>query len=326
MAHRRPAAMTDLPPAPPVAASPAARLAGTLMVVGAASSWGTWSLFLRPSGLPATFTAPLMFFIMGLACLPFALRAPSVAWDRRAVWLLLGNGACDALNVLTFFAAMDRTSVAIAVLTHYATPVLVALAAPYIDREKNPAALAAALLALVGLALILEPWNSAGGGASGAGWGAVLGLASACCYTGNVFIVRRLADRVGVARAMSYHSLLAACFLAPMLTTVSASAVTGAGLAYLLAGSLTVGAAAGMLYVAGLTRIGASRSGVLTFAEPLVAVVVGIAVWNEPATVAMLAGGALVLVAGAWVIRGAASTTAAPTTPAVTPTASPPSP
>ncbi len=313
--------MTSLPAARPiasaVASARAARLAGTVMVAAAASSWGTWSLFLRPSGLPAAFSAPLMFFIMGLACLPFALRAPAVRWDRRALWLLLGNGACDALNVLTFFAAMDHTSVAIAVLTHYATPVLVALAAPWIDREKNPAALAAAFLALIGLTLILEPWRSSAGGA---GWGAVLGLASACCYTGNVFIVRRLAARVGVARAMSYHSLLAAVFLAPMLLTVSFTAVTLSGLAYLLAGSLTVGAAAGVLYVAGLTRIGASRSGVLTFAEPLVAVLVGILVWNEPATLAMLAGGALVLFAGAWVIRGAAAASA----PAATPSASPP--
>lgn len=290
------------------------RLTGAIMVAGAAASWGTWSLFLRPSSLPAAFTAPLMFALIGLCALPLALRAPAVRWDRRAIWLLLGNGACDALNVFTFFAAMDHTSVAIAVLTHYAAPVLVALAAPWIDRERNPAALAAAVLALCGLALILEPWRGGGGG-----WGAALGLTSAFCYAGNVFVVRRLADSIGVARALSYHSFLAAILLAPMLLTVPLSLVTPRGFALLAVGSMTIGATSGMIYVAGLRRVGSSRSGVLTFAEPLVAVLVGILIWGEPATLPMLAGGALVLAAGLWVIRGAANNSAPPRAPGATP-------
>ncbi len=272
------------------------------MVIFAAASWGTWSLFLRPAALPAAFTAPLMFALMGLFALPFALRGPATRWDRRVLWLLLGNAACDALNVFTFFAAMEHTSVAVAVLTHYATPVIVALAAPWIDRERNPAALAAAVLALGGLTLILEPWRGGGGG-----WGAALGLTSAFCYAGNVFIVRRLASAIGVARALSYHSLLSAILLLPMLLTVPLAVVTWRGFAILTAGAFSIGAASGMIYAAGLVRIGASRSGVLTFAEPLVAVLVGILVWGEPATLPMLLGGALVIAAGLWVVRGAAS-------------------
>jgi drug/metabolite transporter (DMT)-like permease len=302
------------------------RRVGVLMVTAAAASWGTWSLFLRPAALPAAFTAPLMFALMGLAALPLALRGPATRWDRRVLYLLLGNAACDALNVFTFFAAMDHTSVAVAVLTHYATPVIVALAAPWIDRERNPAAVAAAVLALAGLTLILEPWRS---GSAGGGVGAALGLASAFCYAGNVFIVRRLATAIGVARAISYHSLIAAVLLLPMLLTVSFSAVTLRGLVLLTAGSLTIGAASGMLYASGLVRVGASRSGVLTFAEPLVAVLVGITVWGEPATLPMIAGGALVLAAGLWVIRGAAASAPASAPgepPGVTPAdpASPP--
>jgi drug/metabolite transporter (DMT)-like permease len=280
----------------------AARRLGALLVIGAAASWGTWSLFLRPSQLPAAFTAPLMFLLMGIFSLPLAWRAPAVQWDRRLLALLAGNAVCDALNVFTFFAAMDHTTVAVAVLTHYAAPVLVALAAPWIDRERNPAALAAALLALAGLALVLEPWHGGGGG-----WGAALGLTSAVCYAGNVFIVRRLATAIGGARAISYHSLLAAVLLSPMLLLVPMQLVTLRGFGLLTAGALTIGAGSGIVYAAGLVRVGASRSGVLTFAEPLVAVLVGVLVWGEPATLAMLGGGAMVIAAGVWVVRGAAS-------------------
>ncbi len=277
---------------------------GALMVTAAAASWGTWSLFLRPAALPGSFTSPLVFLLMGLFALPAALRSAPARWSRRAGWLLAGNAVCDSLNVLTFFSAMDHTTVAIAVLTHYAAPVLVALAAPWIDRERNPVAVAAALVALAGLALILEPWR--GGGSLGTG--AALGLASAVCYAGNVFVVRRLAAEIGVARVISYHSLLAAGLLAPLAVLAMPATVPLRSLGLIAAAAATVGAASGMVYVAGLARIGSARSGVLTFAEPLVAVLVGIAVWHEPASLAMLAGGALVIGAGVWVVRGAKTT------------------
>jgi drug/metabolite transporter (DMT)-like permease len=68
--------------------------------------------------------------------------------------------------------------------------------------------------------------------------------------------------------------------------------------------SLTIGAGSGMVYVLGLMRLGSASAGVLTFAEPLVAVAVGILVWREPASLTMLLGGAIVLGAGVWVVRG----------------------
>ena len=48
----------------------------------------------------------------------------------------------------------------------------------------------------------------------------------------------------------------------------------------------------------GLRRIGAARSSVLTFAEPLVAVAVGVLVWDEPLRPLTWIGGAFVLAAG----------------------------
>src|SRR5262249_13729282 len=136
---------------------------GSIMVTLAAASWGMWSLFLRPTHLPATITSPLIFFAMGVVALPLALRdarrRPATAWNRGTLALLVANAAFDALNVITFFAAIERTTVAIAVLTHYLAPILVALVAPRIDRVVTPGAGPAALVALVGLAIVLEPWR-----------------------------------------------------------------------------------------------------------------------------------------------------------------------
>lgn len=275
--------------------------AGVLMVALAASSWGTWSLFLRPTGLPANVTTPILFIVMALVLAPFAARHPRGQWDRRTVALLVGNTLCDAVNVLTFFAAMRYTSVAIAVITHYLAPILVAVAAPRIEGTRAHGTRAAAAIALAGLAIMLEPWRSA---PSGVVVGALLGVASAFCYAGNVFVVRRLASRIGAVQAMCFHSALAAVVTLPLAASDLAS-VSGFDLGLLCAGAATIGAISGVVYVVGLGRIGAAQASVLTFAEPLVAVAVGVLVWDEPLRPLAWVGGAFVLAAGVHVARQA---------------------
>ena len=107
--------------------------AGIAMVTVAAASWGTWSLFLRPTGLSALVTAPIMFAVMALVAFPLTLREPPARWDRTTLLLLAANTVTDAVNVITFFGALTYTTVAIAVLTHYLAPILIALAAPRIE-------------------------------------------------------------------------------------------------------------------------------------------------------------------------------------------------
>ena len=135
-------------------------LRATLMVALAASSWGCWSLFLRPTGLSAWETTPLLFLVSGLVLLPFVKLDPiKPRLDRTSFKLIVANTLFDAVNVLTFFAAMTVTTVGVAVLTHYLAPLLVAVAAPWVDRERVRGSLIAALVATLGLALVLRPWQ-----------------------------------------------------------------------------------------------------------------------------------------------------------------------
>lgn len=271
------------------------------MVALAAMSWGTWSLFLRPTHLPATVTTPIVFIVITLAALPGALRGPRTVWDRATIGLLVANAIFDGLNIVTFFAAFEHTTIAIAVLTHYLAPILVALAAPRIDGLVTPGARPAAAVALCGLVIVLEPWHAP---AAGALIGAALGAASAVCYAGNVFTVRRLAARIGASRALAYHCALTAVALLPLLAGHTAD-LTAHNLGLLIAGGALLGAASGVMFAIGLVRIGSARAAVLTFFEPIVAVAVGAVVWGEPLHPIAMLGAALVLGAGIEVARKA---------------------
>jgi drug/metabolite transporter (DMT)-like permease len=268
---------------------------GVALVVLAACGWGTWSLFLRPSGLPATITSPGLFLIIGLLTLPRALRLPPATWDRRTVLLMAGLVAADAVNVLAFFAAIGKTSVQIAVLTHYLAPVLLALAAGPIEGVRVRGIVPAALVAFAGLAVVLDP-------STPPPIGALLGVVSAIGYAANVLIARRLAATLDPWRSTSYHCLLAFVALAP-LAWGDLGAVTLRGSAIFALGGVIVGTGCGLIYLYGLMRIGSARAGVLAFFEPLVAVAVGALVWGEVVHPAAALGGAAVLGAGIYVAR-----------------------
>jgi drug/metabolite transporter (DMT)-like permease len=294
--------MADEPPRAYVRARP--DRVGLLLVAGAASMWGTWSLFLRPTHLDGTVAGPLVFALMGLMLLPSALRSPAAHWDRTAIGLLAASTVLDALNVVTFFAALERTTVAVATLTHYLTPILIALSAPRVEgeRERVPGAIAWAAVASAGLLLVLAPWQSHGPILVGA----VLGSVSAVCYAGNVFVVRRLAPRIGADRAVSYHALAGAVLLAP-LALPHEGEVGGAAFARIAIGSLFLGSIAGTMFVRGLARVGSSRAAVLTFAEPVVAVGCGWLVWGEELGPTAAVGAALIVAAGVGVSRAQAA-------------------
>ena len=258
----------------------ATRLRATLMVAAAASSWGCWSLFLRPSGLSAWETAPILFLVVGLALLPFLRvdRPAPIQWDRTTALLLAANALFDCVNVVAFFAALGTTTVGVAVLTHYAAPLIVALLAPLVDREHVKGSISAAAVATCGLALVLRPWQAP---EHGVVLGALLGLLSAGGYAANVFTLRRLQQRIGAARTMSWHSLIAVVVFVPFADYSALQRVGVARLALVVAGSLLLGVAGGWLFLRGLGVVGSTRAAVIAFLEPLVAVVVGWLAWDE---------------------------------------------
>jgi DME family drug/metabolite transporter len=276
------------------------RATGVIGVLVAAASWGAWSLFLRPTGLPGVVTAPLLLFGVCLASLPLVARDPvRPVWDRVTVLWLFAYAACNATNVMTFFSAMSTTSLAVAVLTHSLAPVLVAVAAPFVDGTRAPRAVPAALLAVAGLVLVLAPWR-AEARTGDVALGTALGLTSAIAYATCVFLLGKLMPRIGAARAMGYHSGIAALLLIPFagarIFEVEASDLVPLASAVVLPGVI-----AGLAFMHGLKVLGPARTAVLALFEPVVACTIGWAVFGEPLGALAVLGGGMVVGAGAMV-------------------------
>lgn len=244
----------------------------------------------------------------------FALWA--LLWDRSALrpprgrmvgWLLVMGIVGVALLQWTYFVALDRLPIGIALLIEYTAPVLVALWARFVTREPVSGRIWPALgLSLVGLAVVARVWD----GAAFDGLGLLAGLGAATCFA-VYFLVgdHGISDRDPL-HVILWAFLVAAVFLNVIwpLTRLDADVVTGS---VSLGGSLSSVAVPGwalMLWVVtlgsvapfalnlfALRHLPATVVVVVAMVEPVGVTALGWAWFDETLGLVQLAGGTAVI-------------------------------
>jgi len=289
----------------------------------AACAWGTWGLVIRhtealgpmPTTLESTIVMAVITAVSGVASLRDRIARPA-PWRARAcvAWL----GVSDSMNVLLFFAAYKLT-IAVSVLTHYLTPIFVAIAAPLLLRERmTPRTALAIAVSFAGLAVMLVP-----AGSGGAMWtSAALGAGSAVFYASNVITNKFVVDTFSTSETMFWHGVVATPFLAAFVPPSAWSAVDPRAATFLTLASIGPGALAGLLFVWGLRKMPAAHASTLTLLEPLVSIVTGAALLGEPLGPRSVAGGALIL-AGSLTVMTAPVSAAVPSPRSTRPGTSP---
>jgi drug/metabolite transporter (DMT)-like permease len=210
--------------------------------------------------------------------------------------------------VLLFFAAYKLT-IAVSVLTHYLTPIFVALAAPLLLRERmTPRTALAIAVSFAGLAVMLVP-----SGSGGAMWtSAALGAGSAVFYASNVITNKFVVDTFSTSETMFWHGVVATPFLAAFVPPAAWSAVDPRAASFLTLASIGPGALAGLSFVWGLRKMPAAHASTLTLLEPVVSIVSGAALLGEPLGPRSVAGGALILAGSVTVMTAPVSASAPP--------------
>ncbi len=271
-----------------------AAVLGYSLVAAAACLWGCWSLFLRPTGLSGGKVSLILFAVMSVP----ALLSKRPLWrERRAGTALLLLGLGDAGTAILYFEAIRRGPVAVAVLTHYLAPLLVALAAPLVLGElPSRRARIAAPLSLVGLALLV--------GAPPGGvpvWTAVLGTGSAIFYGANVLSSKAAARAYSPLEITSLHAPVSGAAVLVALGTASFPPPPGLPLWLSAAGAFLCGLCGSVLFNQGLRRIPAQAASALTYLEPVIAAVVGALAFGEELGALGVLGAVAIVASGAWV-------------------------
>lgn len=287
---------------------------GALLIALAAMLWGTVgvataALYTMAATNPLSvgfyrlaFAAPALLAATWLTLGPGGLRV-----GGRDLWLMLGIGAAMALYQVTYFAAIARVGVAVAVLVALCTsPVMVAaLAAPLLRERLTRAVLGAMALALAGTALLVGGGDGAAGGQGRSMAGVLLALGAGLSYALVTLASRALAGRYHPLQPISVGFGAGALMLLPFALAGGLTlSYPPAGWLLLLHLGLVPTALGYLLFLRGLRSTSATAASVLTLLEPLTSTALAWVLFGERLGPAGLLGAALLLGAMGLLLRG----------------------
>lgn len=279
---------------------------GLAKVAVAATIWGSIPVLVRAVDANSFVIVFWRVFFAGLVLGGYLLvsgRLHEVSGlPRRTKLALVGMGALVTLNWVLFFTAIRLTDVAIAVLLGYLGPVFVAVLSPLILKTPFDRRVYAPLaLALGGTIVIVNPTNIEFDGST-ALLGASFALGSAVTYALLVTNAKRLLQGVPATVYMFFEYSVASVLLLPFVLSSSGPAGAQEWLSLVVLGVVNT-ALTGFLFLSSLRDIRADHAAIITYAEPLSAVIFAAVLLDEPLVVTTVLGGAAVIAGGIAVAR-----------------------
>ena len=266
--------------------------------------FGTIGVFRRYIPLPSSLVAMtrgltgMLFLLLVMVLRKCGMNRTAV---RRKLGLLCLSGAAIGVNWILLFEAYNYTSVATATLCYYLAPMFVILASPLVVGERLTAkkliCVLAALLGMVFVSGVLET----GGGSSDLK-GVLLGLGAAVLYASVVLMNKQLGDVPAYDRTIVQLGSSAAVLLPYVLLTEDMGALTftpGTIGLLLVVGIVHTGIAYAM-YFGSLMQLKAQTAAILSYIDPVVAVLLSALVLREH--MSLLSGLGAILVLGAAVV------------------------
>ena len=231
--------------------------------------------------------------LAGFLCL--SGKGLSFAAVKREWPLLLISGVALSLNWVLLFEAYRYTTVSVATLSYYAAPMLVTVLSAVLYRERITWRQAACfVLATVGLVLMIGV--SVDGGSNGRG--ILFGLGAACGYATVVLLNKRMKELNGIQRSLWQFTVsVPILFVYVALTDgFSAHTLSGVGWGCIVLLGVVHTAVAYALYFSAVKVLPGPRVALLSYLDPLLAVVLSATVLAEPLSLWQGVGGALILV------------------------------
>ena len=259
--------------------------------------FGTLAPFVRninvSSGELALYRAVLAALLVGGYLLVTKQKLPLGSIKKELILLLL-SGVAMGINWIFLFEAYQYTTVSVATLSYYFAPVIVMVVCPLIFREKlTGKQILCFAMATAGLVLIT---GTAGGGKQDL-LGIGFGLVAAAFYATVMLLNKFIKGVTGLHRTF-IQFLSAIVVLVPYVVCTSGFALDGlnsTGWTNLLIVGLVHTGITYCMYFSALKELPGQKVAILSYIDPLVAVLVSVVLLNEDMTVPQMIGGMLIL-------------------------------
>ena len=270
-----------------------------LMLIISMAIFGTIGLFRRyidiSSGELAFYRAVLATVFIGFFLL---IKRSPVPFGKikKQLPVLLISGVAMAFNWILLFEAYNYTSVSAATLSYYFAPVIVTLVCPVIFKEKmGLKQWICFIMSTVGIVLITVTGESAQG--SNHLKGILLGLGAAVLYATVIILNKFIKDVDGIHRTFLQFVSATAVLLPYVLLTsgINLGALDTKGMLLLLTVGFVHTGITYCMYFSSLKELTGQKAAILSYIDPLVAVICSVVILKEPLTPMLIAGGILIL-------------------------------
>lgn len=259
--------------------------------------FGTLAPFVRninvSSGELALYRAVLAAVLVGGFLLITKQKLPIGSIKKELLLLLLSGGAMG-VNWILLFEAYKYTTVSVATLSYYFAPVIVMVVCPIIFKEKlTGKQIVCFVMSTAGLVLIT---GTAGGGKQDL-IGIAFGLGAALLYATVMLLNKFIKGVTGLHRTF-VQFLAAIIVLIPYVAFTSGftlGALDKIGWGALLIVGLVHTGITYCMYFSAIKELPGQNVAILSYIDPLVAVLVSLIWLDEGITVPQIIGGVLIL-------------------------------
>lgn len=268
-----------------------------LKIISAMVIFGTIGIFRKYIPLDSSLIALVrggvgtLFLLLVVFLSRTRLNKPAI---RRNFLLLAISGAAIGVNWILLFESYRYTSVATATLCYYMAPIFVMLLSPIILKQKlGSRKLICVGAALLGMVLVSGVLESSGGSFTGV----LLGLGAAAFYASVILMNQFIRDIPAYDKTILQLGSASVVLLPYVLLTVDFAAQTVSPLSLimlLLVGIIHTGIAY-WLYFGGMKDLPAQTVALLSYLDPVVAILLSALLLGEPMTLMSGIGAMLVL-------------------------------
>ena len=268
------------------------------MLIASMAIFGTLGPFVRnisvSSGELALYRAVMAAGLIGVFLLVTKQKIP---FDKikKEIPLLLASGVAMGINWILLFEAYKHTTISVATLSYYFAPVIVTVVCPILFKEKlTGKQIVCFIMSTLGIVMIT------GIGDMGSGSniiGILFGLGAAVFYATVILLNKFIKNVEGIHRTfMQFLSAVVTLIPYVMLTSgVTLRGMDSVGWINLLIVGLIHTGVTYCMYFSSLKELPGQKVAILSYIDPLVAVLISVTILGETMTLWQIIGGILIL-------------------------------
>ena len=269
-----------------------------MMLIASMAIFGTLGPFVRnisvSSGELALYRAIMATGLVGVFLL---ITKQKIPFDKikKEVPLLLASGVAMGINWILLFEAYKHTTISVATLSYYFAPVIVTVVCPILFKEKlTGKQIVCFIMSTLGIVMITGIGDMGGGNNI---IGILFGLGAAVFYATVILLNKFIKNVEGLHRTfMQFIAAVVTLIPYVMLTSgVTLGGMDSVGWINLLIVGLVHTGITYCMYFSSLKELPGQKVAILSYIDPLVAVVISVTILGETMTLWQVIGGLLIL-------------------------------